>query len=81
MNQHNIQYFLTAVEEQSFSRTARKYFVSQAAVTQQIASIEKELQTVLFIRKNNGIEVTEAGLYFYEKIKKYGIDVDGMGID
>ena len=70
MNQHNIQYFLTAVEEQSFSRTARKYFVSQAAVTQQIASIEKELQTVLFIRKNNGIEVTEAGLYFYEKIKK-----------
>ena len=50
MNQHNIQYFLTAVEEQSFSRTARKYFVSQAAVTQQIASIEKELQTVLFIR-------------------------------
>lgn len=70
MNQHNIQYFLTAVEEQSFSRTARKYYVSQAAVTQQIASIEKELQTVLFIRKNNGIEVTEAGLYFYEKIKK-----------
>ena len=56
MNQHNIQYFLTAVEEQSFSRTARKYYVSQAAVTQQIASIEKELQTVLFIRKNNGIE-------------------------
>ena len=70
MNQHNIQYFLTAVEEQSFSRTARKYFVSQAAVTQQIASIEKELQTVLFIRKNNGIEVTEAGLYFAIKINQ-----------
>lgn len=44
MNQHNIQYFLTAVEEQSFSRTARKYFVSQAAVTQQIASLKKSFK-------------------------------------
>ena len=70
MNANRIQYFLSAVEEKSFTGAARKYFVSQAAVTQQIAAIEKELDVQLFVRKSNGIEVTEAGRYLYEEMKQ-----------
>ena len=42
----------------SFSIAARNLFISQSAVSQTISSIEKELQTQLFIRNSKGVSLT-----------------------
>ena len=70
MNLNKIQYFLSSVEEQSFTKAARKHYVTQVAVTQQIASMEKELDMELFMRTGNRIKVTEAGQFLYGEMKK-----------
>lgn len=70
MNLNKIQYFLSSVEEQSFTKAARKHYVTQVAVTQQIASMEKELNMELFVRNGNRIRVTQAGQFFYMEMKK-----------
>ena len=69
MNLNKIQYFLSSVEEQSFTKAARKHYVTQVAVTQQIASMERELDTELFERNGNRIKVTPAGRFFYDEMK------------
>lgn len=70
MNFNNLEYFVSVVEEQSFSKAAKKHFVTQVAVTQQIATIEKELGVPLFNREEKQIRVTQAGNFFYEEAKK-----------
>ena len=58
MNLNKIQYFLSSVEEQSFTKAARKHYVTQVAVTQQIASMEKELDIYLIIPTLKLIKLT-----------------------
>ena len=52
----------------SFSIAARNLFVSQSAVSQAINSLEKELQTQLFIRNSKGVTLTKEGTMLYQKI-------------
>ena len=70
MNLNKIQYFLSSVEEQSFTKAAKKHYVTQVAVTQQVASLEKELGIQLFERNGNRIQVTGVGQFFYDEMKK-----------
>lgn len=42
MNTDRIAYFLAVVREGSFSAAAKNMYVSQTAISQQIASLEKE---------------------------------------
>ena len=37
-----IYYFMAVVEEGSFSKAAKKYYLSQSAISQQITKLEKE---------------------------------------
>lgn len=60
-----MQYFRDVFELQSFTKAANKNFVYQSAITQQIASIEKELGVSLFKREHGKISNTPAGELFY----------------
>ena len=54
----------------SFSKTAEFTFTTQSAISKSIKKLEEELETKLFYRNNNGIELTEKGrelLYYVEK--------------
>lgn len=62
--------FMTAADTGSFSKAARKLFISPSAVLQQISLLEKDLDTVLFIRNNHGVQLTSAGRYLYEEAKE-----------
>jgi DNA-binding transcriptional LysR family regulator len=64
-----INYFLTLSETLSFTKTAKKLYVSQPAVSKQIAALERELDILLFKRNSNGIELTPAGKLFYDYFK------------
>lgn len=54
----------------SFSETAKQTYMSQSAISKAIKKLEEELGTILFIRKKNGVDLTEKGeelLFFVEQ--------------
>lgn len=64
MNDLQIKYFLTLSEQKNFTNTAKVLYVSQPAISKQIASLEKELGFSLFFRSNRNVSLTPAGLVF-----------------
>lgn len=82
MNFRKLEYFIAAVEEKSFAKAAEKCYISQTAISQQIASMENELGVQLFDRKNYRANLTLAGREFYNSSKKliseYAIAVSGL---
>lgn len=64
MELRHIRYFLTVAEEGSLTRAADKLLIAQPPLSRQIRDLEEELGTALFIRKNNGVSLTEAGVRF-----------------
>ncbi len=64
MNIHQLTYFLDLAETLSFTQTARNFFVSQTAITQQIKSLEDKLGVQLFERTKRRVQLTPAGQIF-----------------
>ena len=48
MNTVQLKYFIAVAETLSFTQAARELFVAQTAISQQIASLERELDVTLF---------------------------------
>ncbi|MBQ7377008.1 MAG: LysR family transcriptional regulator [Clostridia bacterium] len=62
--------FLATAECSSVSRAAKQLFVSQPAVSAEIAALENSLKVKLFFRSNRGVTLTPEGRVLYEYIKK-----------
>lgn len=58
---NDVHVFLAAAEAQSFSGAARKLFLTQPAVSQQIQALERRLKVELFERKGGRIFLTADG--------------------
>jgi DNA-binding transcriptional LysR family regulator len=56
-----LRYFVLVAEEQSFSRAARRAGISQQALSNQIKSLEEEIDCVLFFRTTRRVELSPAG--------------------
>lgn len=61
-----IKYFVTVVEEGSFSAAARKLFLSQPTLSQQISILEEELGIALFDRSGYKPVLTLHGHSYYD---------------
>ncbi len=70
MTIEKIKYFVLAAQCLSFSQVAKNYYISQAAVSQQISSLEKELDVKLFVRSHVQLSLTEEGKIFYKECRK-----------
>ncbi|MDG2383271.1 MAG: selenium metabolism-associated LysR family transcriptional regulator [Pirellulaceae bacterium] len=57
--------FRAAAERESFTRAAQQLQLTQAAVSQHIAALEKELGVALFHREGRGVQLSEAGKRLY----------------
>ena len=66
MNTYQLTCFLAVAETLSFARAAEQLHVTQPAVTQQIKSLEKELNVKLFRRNTRTVRMTMAGSAFLE---------------
>ncbi|SRR5579883_247573 len=62
--------FLAVIEENGFAAAARKKGVSTAAISRQIAALERELGTQLLQRTTRQISLTEIGEEYYQQCKK-----------
>lgn len=64
-----IRYFITVIDEGSFTAAAEKLYLSQSAISQQIRALEEELGTDLLVREKRTFTITPAGEYFYHRGK------------
>lgn len=69
MNTKQLEYFIAVAESLSFTKTAKKFFISQTAITQQIKSLENQLGVKLFNRTNRHVELTPSGEVFVHEAK------------
>lgn len=70
MELRHLRTFVLAAELRNFSRTADALGVTQAAVSQQIAGLEKELGVSLFQRASREVAPTAAGRTLYDFARK-----------
>jgi DNA-binding transcriptional LysR family regulator len=59
---NKVKAFLVTAEEGSLSKAANSLNMNQTTVGRQVASLEQELEVILFERVGKGIELTPAGL-------------------
>ena len=66
-----MKYFITAAKCLNFTKAASQLYITQPALSRQIASMETELNMQLFIRNNRSVKLTPAAqilLHEFEKI-------------
>ena len=66
----SLQAFRHAAESKSFKKAAEQLFVSQAAISQQIKTLEQQLEVPLFQRLTRKIELTTEGQQLLPYISK-----------
>ncbi len=63
-----LEYFVTAARERSFTKAAGKLFITQQSLSSSIAALERELGCELFVR-HIPLELTYAGTVFLKQAK------------
>lgn len=61
MNTLQIKYFLSLAQKLNFSEVAQEFYISQSAVSKQIAALEEELGFPLFYRSTHRVALTAYG--------------------
>ncbi len=59
-----LHYFATVAEQQSFTRAAEKLRIAQSSISQQIKTLEEELEVKLLLRTKRSVKLTAAGHAF-----------------
>ncbi|HIE24616.1 MAG TPA: LysR family transcriptional regulator [Anaerolineales bacterium] len=67
LNIYKLSIFSTVAGIGSFNQAAKELYLSQSAISQHIATLEKQLGTLLFKRQQRGVALTPAG----ETLLKY----------
>lgn len=62
--------FYYVAKNENISRASNELMISQPAISKSIKTLEEQIGTKLFIRKRDGVELTEAGETIYKKIKE-----------
>lgn len=57
-----LHYFLTVAKEQSFTKASEQLHITQPTLSRQIAALEEELETILFVRGSRTVTLTPEGL-------------------
>lgn len=64
MDLQQLRYVVEVAAASSFTRAAERCFVTQSALSHQIAALERELGQRLFVRTSRSVRLTEAGEAF-----------------
>ncbi len=72
----HLRYFLAVAEHCSFTLAAKRLYVSQPTLSQQIRDLERELGAVLLHRGPDGTHLSKVGEFFYHRAKAVLAAVD-----
>ena len=61
MELRQLKYFVTVAKTLNFSEAARRLYITQGTLSQQIKQLEDELDSQLFARTSHSVTLTEAG--------------------
>ena len=65
-----MEYVYAVYQERSFSKAARKLYLSQPALSAAVRKAEAEIHTPIFDRSTNPIGLTPAGEYYIDAVKR-----------
>ena len=69
MELRHLRYFVAVAEELNLTRAAARLHVAQPALSRQMKDLEEELETRLFERNRNGVQLTRGGKAFYQRAR------------
>lgn len=70
MDLKTLSYFVAIAEELNITKAAEKLHMSQPPLSSQIKALERELNTVLFIRGRRSLQLTDSGRLLYRRAKE-----------
>ncbi len=70
MELRHLRYFIAVAEYKGFSHAARRLYVSQSAISEQIGDLEREIGVELLSRNRRQVALTEQGIVFLQEAKK-----------
>ena len=73
----HLEYFVALAEELHFGRAADRLFIVQPTLSKQVAALEKELGTDLFVRTKRHVALTAAGEAFLSDARQVLAQADG----
>jgi len=69
MDFHQLEYVMAIAEEKSFSKAAKKLYISQPSLSQYIMRLEEQIGIKIFDRTTNPLILTFAGEKYLEAAK------------
>ena len=66
LNEIKIRCFISVAKHGSFTKAANELFLARQSVSRQIQMLENDLDTHLFIRRANLVELSETGRLYYD---------------
>lgn len=78
MHSKQLHYFITTVKRGSIAAAARALDIAQPAISQQLASLEREVKAKLLERSFSGVSLTPAGEVFYKHAEKIIGEIDNV---
>ena len=70
MDWNKLKAFYEVATSKSISKASYKLNISQSAISRQVKDLELSLKTVLFIRHQKGVILTEQGENLFNSVKK-----------
>ena len=67
---HSLKVFAAVAQNMSFTRAAETLFLTQSAVSHQVAALEKQLDVQLFERRGRTIELTAPGRVLLDRARR-----------
>jgi len=70
MELRELRYFLAVYETGSVTAAARRCFISQPSISAALAALERDLETILFVRHRKGVAATAAADALYVRARR-----------
>lgn len=81
MNIQQLKYFIEIADTNNLSAAARNLFVTQPTLSLALKKLENELETCLFSHDEQAYQLTDSGLYLYEKGSAIVQEFDQLAVD
>lgn len=65
-----LKYFLTVAREENMTKAAETLYITQPTLSRQIAELEEEMGTPLFVRNNRSVTLTDAGQLLRRRVEE-----------